>query len=74
LKSDIDDLWIAAAGILEDWYEGDTGGLVRLLETLHQRRSLIRDLIAAFRESSRNPFPNWTMEVSAPAYAASSSG
>lgn len=28
-------------------------------ETLHERPLKIRDLIAAFRESSRQPFPNW---------------
>lgn len=60
----IDDLWIAAHGIPEAWYEGDTVGLVRLIETLYQRRSRIRELITAFRESSRNPFPNWTDQVS----------
>jgi hypothetical protein len=30
-----------------------------LIETLYQRRSSIRDLITGFRNSSRNPFPNW---------------
>jgi hypothetical protein len=27
---------------------------------LYSRRSIIRDLITKLRESSRNPFPNWT--------------
>jgi hypothetical protein len=31
-----------------------------VVETLYQRRSMIRDLIDAFRQSTRNPFPNWT--------------
>jgi hypothetical protein len=37
----------------------DSGDLSRLIENLCQRRSSIRDLITAFRKSTRNPFPNW---------------
>jgi hypothetical protein len=48
-----------AAGIPEEWYEGDRDGLDRLVEALHQRRGAIRTLITEFRRSSRNPFPNW---------------
>ena len=33
--------------------------LSRLVEILHQRRSTIRDFITAFRNSTRNPLPNW---------------
>ncbi len=53
------DLWNCADGIPEEWYSGDTHGLNQLIETLYQRRSRIRDLITAFRESSRAPFPLW---------------
>ena len=42
-----------------EWYEGDRNGLSRLIETMCKRHSSIRDLITAFRESTRNPFPNW---------------
>lgn len=73
-EMDIDSLWIAAHGIPAEWYQDDVRGLIRLIETLYQRRSRIRDLITAFRESCRSPFPNWTKEVSVPAYAASLSG
>ena len=45
--------------IPEEWYEGDRDGLHRLVEVLHHRRGAIRKLIADFRRSSRNPFPNW---------------
>ena len=31
----------------------------QLVETLHQQRLKLRDLITAFRDSSRQPFPNW---------------
>jgi hypothetical protein len=48
-----------AAGIPEEWYEGDRIGLERLVETLHHRRPTIRNSIGEFRRSSRNPFPNW---------------
>lgn len=57
---DIEDIWRIAADIPADWYESDHVGLHRLVETIYKRRGLIRDLIAAFRTSSRAPFPNWT--------------
>jgi len=44
---------------VEWWAEQNTYQLKCLLPDLFQRRSKIRDLITAFRESSRNPFPNW---------------
>ena len=53
------DLWHCAAQIPDEWYEHDGEGLFRLVEMLYQRRSLVRDLITAFRESMRNPFPKW---------------
>jgi hypothetical protein len=53
------DLWQCAAGLPEEWYEGDRSGLERLMEQLYRRRTIIRDLIDEFRRSSRNPFPNW---------------
>jgi hypothetical protein len=34
--------------------------LERIVETIYQRRTMIRDLISSFRTSSRSPFPNWT--------------
>jgi MoxR-like ATPase len=43
-----------------EWYEFDRDGLERIAEAIYQRRHIIRDLIAAFRTSSRNPFPNWS--------------
>jgi len=58
-EMDADTVWQCAAEIPEDWYEGDRGGLHRLVEALHHRRGAIRNLITEFRRSSRNPFPNW---------------
>jgi hypothetical protein len=58
-EMDADTVWRCAAEIPEDWYEGDRGGLQRLVEALHHRRGAIRNLITEFRRSSRNPFPHW---------------
>jgi hypothetical protein len=55
----IDDLWEIAAEIPEEWYGRESESLIHLIETLHARRSRIRKLITSFRNSSRNPFPNW---------------
>lgn len=55
----IDDLWEIAAEIPEEWYGRESEPFIHLIETLHARRSRIRELITSFRNSSRNPFPNW---------------
>jgi hypothetical protein len=47
------------AGYIPPEWCDDWEGLEALVETVIQRRSRVRDLIAAFRESSRNPFPAW---------------
>ena len=59
-QMDLDEIWRSAAAVPAEWYEFDIDGLNRLVETLYRRRAIIRDLIVAFRTSSRNPFPNWT--------------
>ncbi len=43
-----------------EWYGGDPRTLERLLETMMKRRGRVRELIAAFRDSSRTPFPQWS--------------
>lgn len=58
-ESDIIDLWRCAEPIPPECYGHDAAALEQLVETLHGRRGKIRDLITSFRESSRNPFPNW---------------
>jgi hypothetical protein len=58
-EMDISDIWDCAAGIPQEWCGPDPGALPRLVEELHRRRSKIRELITAFRLSSRNPFSNW---------------
>lgn len=58
-EMDSDIIWRCAVDIPEEWYEGDRDGLLRLVEALYHRRATIRQLISKFRESMRNPFPNW---------------
>jgi hypothetical protein len=52
----------------EWWSRHDSGDLCRLIENLYQRRSAIRDLITAFRNSTRNPFPNWASKLAGPKF------
>jgi hypothetical protein len=60
-------VWAIAETLPPEWYDGAADVLERLLEQLLERRSRVRDLIAAFRDSSRQPFPNWDRaRVSAP--------
>jgi hypothetical protein len=42
-----------------EWYGGDPVVLERLLETMLERRGRLRELIGSFRDSGREPFPNW---------------
>jgi hypothetical protein len=58
-EMDLDAIWRFAVDIPEQWYERDRDGLHRLVEALYGRRRLIRQLISIFRDSARNPFPNW---------------
>lgn len=58
------DLWECVSFMPPQWHEGDHDGLCRLIDALYKRRSSIRDLITAFRESSRQPFPNWKESLS----------
>ena len=46
-----------------EWY-GERAELQRLLDCLLDRRSLVRQLIEDFKNSSRNPFPNWSTTTS----------
>lgn len=59
-EADLVDLWRCAESIPPEWYGYDHAALTQLVESLYQRRNTIRDLISGFRNSSRNPFPNWT--------------
>jgi len=52
-------LWNAANEVPAEWYGGDLGDMEALVHKLLARRGRIRELIAAFRDSDRRPFPNW---------------
>ena len=51
--------WSIAETIPPEWYEGNAEVLETLVEKLLSRRREVRALITSFRESSRQPFPNW---------------
>jgi hypothetical protein len=52
-------VWAIAETIPPEWYDGDVSAIEELVEKLLSRRSRVRELIDNFRESSREPFPNW---------------
>jgi hypothetical protein len=49
----------AASAVPPEWYEGDWDAVEQLIAALVRRRLRVRELITAFRNSSRRPFPNW---------------
>ena len=57
-------IWEIAETLPPEWYEGDAEVLEGLVNKLIERRSQVRDLITTFRESSRQPFPNWNKVAS----------
>jgi hypothetical protein len=42
-----------------EWYGGDMTVIEQLMEKLLARRGRVRELIASFRDSNREPFPMW---------------
>jgi hypothetical protein len=52
-------LWPLVSQIPPEWYLSAVDELDRLACRLLERRSLVRDLVRSFKNSSRNPFPNW---------------
>jgi hypothetical protein len=48
-----------AGEIPPDWTGNDWDALEKLVETIIARRAKVRELITAFRNSSRQPFPAW---------------
>jgi len=57
MKDDV--IWNAAGEIPPEWYGSDWSALEKLTLALLNRRSMVRELITAFRTSPRRPFPNW---------------
>ncbi len=63
-KLDAQPIWEIVETIPPEWYQGDVAALEGLVKKLIERRSRVRDLITEFRESSRQPFPNWERAAS----------
>jgi hypothetical protein len=57
-------LWKIAEAVPPEWYGGDVATIERLMEQLLQRKGKVRELIAAFRDSTRQPFPSWNKSAS----------
>jgi hypothetical protein len=55
-------LWQVAETVPTAWY-GETCDMERLIEHLLRRRNRVPELILEFRNSSRQPFPNWAERV-----------
>jgi hypothetical protein len=55
----IDRIWQVAEQIPPEWYRAEVEALEQLVERVYARRERIPEWITAFRESSREPFPNW---------------
>jgi hypothetical protein len=56
---DEDVIWSLAGEIPVEWCGGMKDELDKMVRILIDRRILVRELIEAFRFSSRRPFPNW---------------
>jgi hypothetical protein len=54
-----DTIWRIAEQVPPEWYGDDTMVLEGLMEQMLLRRSRVRELIASFRDSNREPFPMW---------------
>jgi len=52
-------VWEAANEVPPEWYGGDQSEMEALVEKLLARQSRIRELIEAFGNSDRRPFPKW---------------
>lgn len=52
-------LWEIAEAVPPEWYGGDTAVIEQLMEQMLRRKSRVRELIASFRDSNREPFPMW---------------
>jgi hypothetical protein len=56
---DVQAVWEMAEGVPPEWYGGAISEMEALVERLLHRRARVPELIGSFRESSRQPFPNW---------------
>ena len=59
-------LWSLVDQIPPEWYGSAVDELDQLLSRLLERRPLVHELVFSFKNSSRNPFPNWRAAIAAP--------
>ena len=62
-KLDEDAIWRVAGEIPPAWYGGSWDELEALVQRLIERKTMVRELILAFRGSPRRPFPEWMEEA-----------
>jgi hypothetical protein len=58
-----DEIWKVAGEIPPQWYGSSWDELEKLVNALIERRTVVRELILAFRCSPRRPFPEWADEA-----------
>ena len=63
-EMDSDTIFSIADMVPPEWYAGDMPAIEQLLEQLLRRRTRVRECIAAFRDSNREPFPMWEKKLS----------
>jgi len=56
---DAETLWKINEIVPPEWYGGNTEVIERLTEEMLARRERVRRLIESFRDSDREPFPQW---------------
>ncbi|ADV80936.1 HipA family kinase [Terriglobus saanensis] len=59
-------LWSIAEVVPPEWYGGNTAEIEQLIQEMLARRSRVRELIVSFRDSNREPFPNWGRKIVPP--------
>ena len=52
-------IWEVANSVPPEWYGGDQAEMEMLVEKLLKRQGRIRELVEAFGNSDRKPFPKW---------------
>jgi hypothetical protein len=62
-KLDEDAIWRVAGEIPPQWYGSSWEELEKLVNSLIERRAVVRELILSFRCSPRRPFPEWADEA-----------
>ena len=62
-QMDADTIWSIADMVPPEWYAGQMPVIEQMLEQLLRRRARVRESIASFRDSNREPFPLWDKKI-----------